>query len=125
MNQFEKMRQLKRLRRIARLMDARFGIPFTRFRIGLDGILGLIPGFGDVLTAAVATYIVVKAREMGVSKETQARMLINVAADFAIGFIPMVGDVADFFFKANNRNIELLERELERETIEVQAVRED
>lgn len=123
MNQLEKLRLLKRLRRIARLMDGQFGIPFTRFRIGLDGILGLVPGVGDAVTAAVACYIVLKAREMGVSRETQARMLINVLLDFAVGAVPVVGDVADFLFKANKRNIQLLEQELDREVIDIQATR--
>lgn len=105
---------LGRLRAIARLLDARFGIPGTRWQFGLDSILGLVPGIGDAATAAVSLYILVEARRMGVGLPTLARMAWNVALDLGLGAVPLLGDVFDFFWKSNLRNIALLEAELAR-----------
>lgn len=106
--------RLNRLRTIARLLDARFGIPGTRFRLGLDSILGLVPGIGDAATAAVSLYILVEARRLGVGVPTLARMGWNVAVDLGLGAVPLVGDVFDFFWKSNLKNMALLEADLER-----------
>lgn len=100
-------------------MDSRFHIPFTKVRFGLDGLIGLIPGAGDVATVGVSLYIIQQAREMGASQEALLRMLANASVDFAIGLIPVVGDVADIAFKANKRNIRILEKELSKDVIDV------
>lgn len=102
------------LERLAALLDAQFGIPGTRFRIGLDGLLGLIPGVGDGAGALLSLYIVAKARSLGAPIPLVLRMLVNVALDSAIGAIPIAGDLFDLFYKSNKRNVGLLIRHLER-----------
>lgn len=104
---------LRRLRRLANLLDTAFTIPGTRWRIGLDAIIGLVPGVGDLVTSAFALYIVVEAHRLGVRGGTLARMLANVAIDFLIGSIPLLGDIFDTAWKCNVRNLQLLEREME------------
>ena len=104
--------RLAQVRWLARTLDDSFGIPGTRIRFGWDSVLGLFPGFGDVLTSALSLVIVHHAWQTGASKFTLARMLGNVAADFAIGAIPFLGDLFDFAFKANRRNARLLEQHL-------------
>jgi hypothetical protein len=107
-------RSLDRLRTIARLLDARFGIPGTGLRFGLDSLLGLIPGLGDGATALVSLYILVEAHRLGVRPVTLARMTGNVALDLGLGAVPVLGDIFDFFWKSNLRNVELLEADLRR-----------
>ena len=102
--------RLAQVRWLARMLDDNFSIPGTRIRFGWDSVLGFIPGFGDVAGSALALLIVHHAWQTGASKLTLARMLGNVAADFAIGAVPLVGDLFDFAFKANRRNAHLLER---------------
>ncbi len=119
MDPIERMRRLKRLQRIARLMDSRFHIPFTKVRFGLDGLIGLIPGAGDVVALGASFYIIQQAREMGVSQDALLRMIANASVDFALGLVPVVGDVADIVFKANNRNLKILEKELSKDVIDV------
>ena len=106
--------RLDRLRRLARVLDAAYRIPGTRWRFGIDGILGLIPGVGDVVTTALASWIVIEARRLGVRKRTLGRMALNVGIDFLVGSIPVLGDVFDVGWKANTRNLRLLEESLER-----------
>lgn len=95
------------------MLDTAFQIPGTRIRIGLDAILGLIPGAGDVLSAALGSYIVMAAVRAGAPMPVIARMLGNVALDTAVGSIPVLGDLFDIAFKSNKRNAELLERYVE------------
>jgi hypothetical protein len=99
---------LQRVSRLAYWLDDRFRIPGTRRRIGLDGLLGLIPGIGDTATTLISAYIVLEAGRLGVPKRTIARMLTNVGVDFAIGLVPLAGDLADLAWKANRRNALLL-----------------
>lgn len=101
--------RLTRLRRLARLMDAQFGLPGTRFRFGVDGLVGLAPVAGDLLTGLVSLYVVWEARSLGAPPALLARMLANVAVDVAGGALPVVGDLFDAAFKANIRNVALLE----------------
>ncbi len=102
----------KRIYRLARLLDSQFKLPGTSIRFGLDSILGLIPGAGDTVTALMAAYIILEGWRMGASKGTIARMLVNLVLDWAIGSIPLIGDLFDIGYKANIRNIHLLEDEL-------------
>ena len=104
--------RLNQVRLIARMMDDRFGIPGTKIRFGLDTILGLVPGLGDVVTGAISLLIVHHAWQSGASKFTIARMLGNVGVDFLIGSVPIAGDLFDFAWKANRRNARLLEAHL-------------
>jgi hypothetical protein len=102
--------RLAQVRYLAHMLDDNFSIPGTRLRFGWDSILGFIPGLGDVAGTALALLIVRHAWQTGASKLTLTRMLGNVAADFAIGAIPLIGNLFDFAFKANRRNARLLER---------------
>lgn len=102
-----------RIERLADLLDTAFRIPGTRMRFGLDGLLGLLPGVGDALTFTAAAGIVGYAAALGVRRGTLLRMAGNVGVDFVIGSIPLLGDVFDFAFKANRRNLELLRAELD------------
>src|SRR3546814_2835107 len=94
------------------MMDSMFTIPGTSFRIGLDGLLGLIPGIGDAAGAVVALYLVNEARRLGAPNTLVTRMLANVGIDMLIGAVPVFGDLFDFAWKANRRNMELLRRHL-------------
>jgi hypothetical protein len=104
------------LQALAKLMDSVFEIPGTRIRLGLDALLGLFPGLGDVASTLIALYILYAARERGVPRVTLARMGANLLLDGTIGAIPIVGDVFDVFWKANNRNVELLTQHVQGET---------
>lgn len=106
--------KLARLRRIARLMDSAVGLPGTRFRFGLDGLFGLAPVAGDAASAAVALYIIWEARRLGAPPSLVARMLGNLALDTLGGSVPLLGDLFDVGFKANIRNVDLLEDLLRR-----------
>jgi len=99
----------RELARLAWLLDSFVPLP-GGLRIGLDGLIGLIPGLGDALGAFMSLYIVGRASRLGVPKSVLARMLGNVALDSLVGAIPIVGDVFDFVFKANRRNVELIGR---------------
>ena len=96
------------LRRLAWLLDEAIAIPGTNQRVGLDPLLGLIPGVGDVLGALLSTYIIVEAARSGATPWTVARMLANVAIDTVIGVVPIAGDLFDAVWKANLRNVDLL-----------------
>ena len=78
-------------------------------RIGIDGIIGLIPGFGDLVAASLTSYIIVVAARMGIPGSILIRMGLNVLLELLIGTIPVVGDLFDFAFKANDRNVKLIE----------------
>lgn len=98
--------------RFAYWLDAGIRIPGTNLRFGLDPLLGLIPGAGDAAGAVLAGWILVEAIRMGASRATVLRIAGNVALDAGLGAVPLVGDVFDFAWKANLRNVALLERHL-------------
>ena len=95
---------------LARALDAAVRIPGTNVRVGLDALIGLVPGVGDVAGAAIAGYIVLVAARRGAPPALLARMLLNVAVDTAVGAVPVVGDLFDVAWRANTRNVQLLER---------------
>lgn len=101
--------RLAGLRRIAELLDNAFAVPGTSYRIGLDPIIGLVPGIGDLVSPLFTIGMLLQAREFGVPKVVQARMLINVAIDTLVGIVPVFGDLFDFAWKANDKNLALLE----------------
>lgn len=105
-------RRLRRIEHVARLLDSQFRIPGTGVRIGLDGLLGLIPGAGDAAAALAACYLIYLAKQLGAPRWLLARMVLNVGIDSALGTVPLIGDVFDVAFKANRRNAELLKRYL-------------
>lgn len=107
--------RLDRIRRVARLMDARYGIPGTRYRIGLDGLIGLIPGIGDGVGLAVSGWMIAEAVQAGARRRTIARMVGNAALDGVVGSVPVVGDLFDFAFKSHQRNAALLAADLDRQ----------
>jgi len=98
--------------KLAYWLDAGIRIPGTNMRFGLDPILGLIPGFGDAAGAILAGWMLVEAVRLGASRATVLRIAGNVALDAAVGAIPLIGDIFDFGWKANLRNVALLERHL-------------
>lgn len=104
--------RLERFRQLADLMDSRFVIPGTRYRIGLDSFLGFIPGVGDAISGLVSAYLIREAHHMGAPFSLKLRMGWNVLLDTTIGAIPLLGDIFDVGFKANRRNLRLLERHL-------------
>ncbi len=103
--------EASRLRRLAWLLDSSIRLP-GGFRIGLDGIIGLVPGVGDLLAAGLSTYIVGQAVRLGVPGVVLARMSVNVILELFVGAIPILGDVFDFAFKANERNMKLIDAHL-------------
>ena len=103
--------RIERLEALARLLDTRFTLPGTGVRFGLDGLLGLIPGVGDTVTGLISAYLIAEAAKMGARKRTILRMAWNAGLDMVLGAIPVVGDLFDFAFKANRKNVGLLLRE--------------
>ncbi|MBD2055188.1 DUF4112 domain-containing protein [Oculatella sp. FACHB-28] len=100
---------LQRLRQLSHVLDNAIPIPGTGYRIGLDPLLGLLPGAGDTVAGALSAYIVVEAARMGVPREILLRMASNIVLEVVLGSVPMLGDVFDATWKANARNIALLE----------------
>jgi len=100
--------RLRHLDKLSEILDSAFAIPGTRFRIGLDGILGLIPGIGDATGAALSIYLIFEAARLGLPLSTLLRMVGNVALETAVGAIPIVGDIFDIAWKANTRNMALV-----------------
>lgn len=107
-----KLATLNRLRKFSRLLDSAIGIPGTKFRVGLDPILGLIPGAGDFLGTALSAYLVIEAARLGLPKETLLKMVSNIVLESAVGTVPVVGDLFDVAWKANTKNFELVEAHL-------------
>jgi len=108
----EKVQQLHRL---AFLLDNAISLPGTKFRFGLDpilGLLGIAAGSGDVVGGAVGAYIVFQAAQMGIPREVVWQMVINILIDSLVGLVPGLGDLLDFTWKANTRNMVLLDQNL-------------
>jgi hypothetical protein len=103
--------RLERLRALSRLLDSAFPLP-GGYRIGLDGIIGLIPGFGDMAGSIASSYIIVESARLGASTTTLLRMAMNVLVESLVGLIPFLGDLFDIFWKANVKNMVLLEKQL-------------
>ncbi len=107
----QRERILHALRRIAHLMDSSYRIPGTRIRFGLDGIVGLLlPGGGDIIGLLVSTYTIAQAHRLGLPKHAIARMIGNVGLDSLVGIVPFLGDIFDVAFKANLRNLKIIEQ---------------
>lgn len=102
--------RLQRLRSLARWLDAGIRVPFTSSRVGLDPIIGLVPGLGDAAGAILGAWILVEGWRLGASRATLVRIAGNIGLDALAGTVPVLGDVVDVAWKANVRNIALLER---------------
>ena len=101
--------RLTGLRRIAELLDNAFVVPGTSYRVGLDPILGVLPGLGDLISPLFTIGVLLQARALGVPKVVQGRMMINAGVDALRGTVPVIGDLFDFAWKANAKNLALLE----------------
>ena len=107
--------RIARLEAIAKLLDVAFILPGTNIRYGIDGLIGLIPVVGDIITTAISLWLVREARALGAPWHITARMLGNVALDGVVGLVPFAGDAFDVMFRANMRNVRLLRRWLDKQ----------
>ncbi|MGO1463117.1 MAG: DUF4112 domain-containing protein [Marinobacter sp.] len=108
---------LERLDKFSRFTDSSIGIPFTRFRFGVDAVIGMVPIVGDAAGLLLSSYVLIEAQRAGASKAVKGRMLGNMGIDFVGGLVPVVGDAFDVFYKANIRNTRLLKRHLEEQLV--------
>ena len=107
-------RLVRRCRWLAMLLDSAVPVPGTRYRFGIDPLLGIVPVVGDAISAALSLYIVAAAHRLGVPLRTRLLMLAAIAFDFLLGSVPVLGDAFDFAFNANLLNVRLMERALRR-----------
>ena len=105
--------QIERLRAISRLLDSAFTIPGTRLRFGLDPLIGLVPGVGDAVGALFSAYLILQASRLGAPKSVLTRMIANVGIDTVVGWVPLFGDLFDVGWKANTKNLALLEQHVQ------------
>ena len=112
---------IARITMLAKLLDSAFVIPGTNRRVGVDAVIGLVPGIGDAISTLLASYIIWEARQLGLPRWKIARMIANVAVDTAIGAIPIAGDAFDLFFKANERNLRIIHEHLKRGPREIEG----
>jgi hypothetical protein len=101
---------LLKAQKLANLLDTAIKLPFIPIKIGLDSIVGLIPGAGDALMLFVSLRIVWLGKSLGMPSALVAQMVKNSAIDFGLGFIPFIGDLIDVFYKANQKNVRIMER---------------
>ena len=109
MNKEIKEEKLIRLKRLSERLDDTFTIPGTKYKIGIEALIGAVPIVGDLIGGILTSYIMYSGIKMGASPRIIAQMATNIAIDFAIGSIPIVGDLFDFVWKANKKNVELIE----------------
>ncbi len=114
-------RTLAQLEKLSVWLDSSITLPGTNYKIGWDTIVGLIPGIGDAISAALSTWIVIQAKRLGASNWVLARMIGNVAMDSLVGSVPLAGDVFDAMYKANNMNIALLKKHLDKKGVRSSA----
>jgi hypothetical protein len=122
MNTAERLENLNHIRKLSRLMDNAIRIPGIGFRIGLDPIIGLIPGAGDLISTGFSTYIIFLAARFGLPREILTKMIFNIGLEAVVGTVPLVGDLFDAYYKSNIRNLKLLEDHLQAIEPEFQEV---
>ena len=105
---------IRRMEMMAKLLDNAFVIPGTNQRVGIDAIIGLVPGLGDIATTLLSSYVIWEARNLGVSRVAIGRMLTNLAIHASIGAVPILGDVFDAFFRVNQRNMRIVRAQLDK-----------
>jgi hypothetical protein len=104
---------LRRARAVATILDDAIRVPGTDLRFGIDPLVGLVPGLGDLLGGAASIYIILEAARAGAPSSVLFRMAVNVGVDSLVGALPVLGDLFDFAWKSNSRNVELLARHIE------------
>ena len=107
--------RVARLEALAKLLDVAFVVPGTNIRYGIDGLIGLVPVVGDIITTAISLWLVREAKALGAPWHVTSRMLGNVALDGVVGIVPFVGDAFDVMFRANIRNMKLLRKWLDKQ----------
>jgi len=107
--------RVARLEALAKLLDVAFVVPGTNIRYGIDGVIGLVPVIGDIITTAISLWLVREARALGAPWHITSRMLGNVALDGVVGIVPFVGDAFDVMFRANVRNMRMLRKWLDKQ----------
>ncbi|WP_414568078.1 DUF4112 domain-containing protein [Nostoc sp. CCY 9925] len=112
MDAAKRLATLNRIRKLSRLMDTSIRIPLTGFRIGIDPIIGLVPGAGDLISTAFSAYIIFLATRFGIPRQDLTKMIFNVGLETVVGTVPFVGDLFDAFYKSNIRNLAILEQHL-------------
>ncbi|MEH2254190.1 DUF4112 domain-containing protein [Nostoc sp.] len=112
MDAAKRLATLNRIRKLSRLMDTSIRIPLTGFHIGIDPIIGLVPGAGDLISTAFSAYIIFLATRFGIPRQDLAKMIFNVGLETVVGTVPFVGDLFDAFYKSNIRNLAILEQHL-------------
>ena len=112
MDAAKRLATLNRIRKLSRLMDTSIRIPLTGFHIGIDPIIGLVPGAGDLISTAFSAYIIFLATRFGIPRQDLAKMIFNVGLEAVVGTVPLVGDLFDAFYKSNIRNLAILEQHL-------------
>lgn len=112
MNTLESLATLNRIRKLSRLMDSAFRIPVIGVRVGLDPIIGLVPGLGDIISTVFSAYIIYLAARFGLPRQVMGWMIFNIGLEAIVGTIPLLGDLFDAFYKSNIRNLDLLEQHL-------------
>lgn len=104
--------EIEKLDRLSTMLDSQYRIPGTQIRFGWDALFGLVTGIGDVASLGPSAFLIYKAHKLGARKRTIGRMAANTGLDFAVGAIPVIGDIFDVVYKANNRNFALLRSDL-------------
>ena len=104
----------QRLEGMERLLERAFTIPGINRQVGLDSIVGLVPGIGDIVTAGMGAWLIWEARNLGMSKFQLARMAANLGIDTAVGAIPFAGDLFDFLYRSNSKNLRIVKRHLDK-----------
>ncbi|MCX8477759.1 MAG: DUF4112 domain-containing protein [Sphingomonas sp.] len=104
----------RRIEAMEHLLERSLTVPGTRFPIGLDVVLDLVPGIGTTIAAAMGAYMAWEARNLGMSKTQIARMAGNVGFDWVLGLIPWVGAIPDLFFRSNSRNLKMIKKHLDK-----------
>jgi hypothetical protein len=113
-------RHLRIARYLANFLDSKY--KFGKFRFGLDPIIGFIPGLGDAVPVIIGSYIIYIGIRLELPKEKISEMIGNVVADFFLGTIPIIGDIADFVFKAHTKNLKIIEEHLKKKPIDAETV---
>jgi hypothetical protein len=103
---------VRRMEFVALVLDSAFVLPGTNRRVGVDAIIGLVPGIGDVVTTVLSSYVIWEARNLGVSRWALGKMLANLAIHASVGSIPVFGDIFDALFRVNQRNMKIVNAEL-------------
>ena len=112
----------RRIEAMERLLEHGFTVPGTSYQFGLDAVVGLIPVLGDFIGAALGSYLIWEAKNLGIPKWKLWRMAGTVAFDTAIGFVPFVGDAMDFLFRSNSRNLKIVKRHLDKHHPETRVI---